>query len=158
MIQKSNRLSKWVSLFNFRQIISPAPSSPSSTATPSKSCTITTLNASPHRDRLPGEGPGLQPESQARRLGPHLRKGRHHPDARLRQVHTHPWRRDPAGWPEPQSGTRQAGPVLVVSEVCAWGYGARGVGEGRPRGAERTGPDPHPVPLWEWRKLGRARR
>ena len=55
------------------------------------------------------------------------------PYPRPRQVQTYPWRRDPARWDESQSGTRQAGLVLVVSEVCTGGYGA---GRARDRSAE----------------------
>jgi len=32
--------------------------------------------------------------------------------------------RDPARWHELQSGTRQAGLMLVVSKICTGGYGA----------------------------------
>jgi hypothetical protein len=39
--------------------------------------------------------------------------------------------------------------VLVVSEVCAGGYGPGTVREGRPRGRKELGDYPHPVPSWE---------
>jgi len=47
-----------------------------------------------------------------------------------------PWRRDPARWDEPQSGTRQAGQALVVSEICTEGYNVGRAREGGTRGQE----------------------
>jgi endonuclease YncB( thermonuclease family) len=46
--------------------------------------------------------------------------------------------------------------VLVVSEVCAEGYGAGRSGEANTReGKKGLWVDPQPVPPWEWRKLKR---
>jgi len=61
----------------------------------------------------------------------------HAHNIRLRQVQAYPWRRDPTRWHESQSWARQAGLVLVVPEVCARGYGARRVGDGRASESER---------------------
>jgi hypothetical protein len=43
----------------------------------------------------------------------------------------------PTGWHQRQSHTRERGLVLMVSEVCARGYGAGRIGEGSARGQER---------------------
>jgi hypothetical protein len=51
---------------------------------------------------------------------------------------THDRRCDPARRHEPQSGTREAGLGLVVSKICAGGYGAGRVREQSPRGEERV--------------------
>jgi endonuclease YncB( thermonuclease family) len=55
------------------------------------------------------------------------------------------WRRDSAKWHESQSGTRQAGLVLVVSKVCARRYGAGRAREPSARGEERVMDDPIPM-------------
>ena len=96
----------------------PAPSLPSSTATPSKSCTTHTLNVFASAGSTAREGPSLRPEGQTSCFGLSLWQRSRAPNLREGQVRAHPCRCAPARWYQRQSRTRQRWLVLVVSEVC----------------------------------------
>jgi hypothetical protein len=108
-------------LCRFRVRDSQVPSSPFSTATPSKSCTTTALNVSGSMASTV-QRRAKPMASERSRLLQHssMAKKSRFRDLRPRQVRAHPWRCVPVGWDERQSGTRQARLVLVVSQICAW--------------------------------------